>query len=124
MDRAYLEALRGSRIRIGSNIRLPEGGHGSKVTVTRHKPEGEVTVTRMSIHEYVATQRPRYLAAARREKPRILDEVVGLTRYHRKAGNLDDVVWVPRGTVDHIRNDYSPCEQCGYADDGPSEWSA
>jgi mannose-6-phosphate isomerase-like protein (cupin superfamily) len=49
----------------------------------------------------------------------------------------DDLVWVPRGTVHHIRNVgddlslrlavamppavhyYSPCEQCGYADDGP-----
>jgi len=49
----------------------------------------------------------------------------------------DDIVWVPRGTVHHIRNVgddlslrmaiamppavhyYSPCEQCGYSDDGP-----
>jgi hypothetical protein len=44
-----------------------------------------VTVTRTSIHEYVATQRPRYLAASRREKRRILDEVVAVTGYHRKA---------------------------------------
>lgn len=54
----------------------------------------------------------------------------------------DDVVWVPRGAVHHIRNVgpdlslrlavamppanhvYSPCEQCGYADDGPREWCA
>jgi mannose-6-phosphate isomerase-like protein (cupin superfamily) len=54
----------------------------------------------------------------------------------------DDVVWVPRGTVHHIRNagedlalrlavamppamhHYSPCEQCGYADDGPPVWPA
>jgi len=54
----------------------------------------------------------------------------------------DDIVWVPRGTVHHIRNVgdelalrmavamppaihyYSPCEQCGYADDGPREWGA
>jgi quercetin dioxygenase-like cupin family protein len=53
-----------------------------------------------------------------------------------------DVVWVPRGTVHHIRtvgdapslrlavamppavHHYSPCEQCGYADDGPREWRA
>lgn len=52
----------------------------------------------------------------------------------------DDVVWVPRGAVHHIRNmgdglslrlavamppawhSYSPCEQCGYTDDGPREW--
>jgi hypothetical protein len=44
-----------------------------------------VTVTRTSIHEYVAAQRPRYLAVSRREKHRILDEVVAVTRYHRKA---------------------------------------
>jgi hypothetical protein len=37
------------------------------------------------MHEYVAAQRPRYLAASRREKRRILDEVVAVTRYHRKA---------------------------------------
>ena len=54
----------------------------------------------------------------------------------------DDVVWVPRGTVHHIRNVgddlalrlavamppavhyYHACEQCGYADDGPREWEA
>ncbi len=48
----------------------------------------------------------------------------------------DDIVWVPRGTVHHIRNVgddlslrlavamppamhyFSPCEQCGYDDDG------
>ncbi|HET6315778.1 MAG TPA: cupin domain-containing protein [Chloroflexota bacterium] len=49
----------------------------------------------------------------------------------------DDLVWVPRGTVHHIQNVgselslrmaiamppavhyYEPCQQCGYADDGP-----
>jgi len=54
----------------------------------------------------------------------------------------DDIVWVPRGTVHHIRNIgddlslrlavamppawhvYSPCEQCGFSDDGPREWCA
>jgi mannose-6-phosphate isomerase-like protein (cupin superfamily) len=54
----------------------------------------------------------------------------------------DDIVWVPRGTVHHIRNVgdelslrlavamppathyFSPCEQCGYTDDGPREWPA
>ncbi|MFI5375829.1 MAG: cupin domain-containing protein [Candidatus Rokuibacteriota bacterium] len=54
----------------------------------------------------------------------------------------DDIVWVPRGTVHHIRNVgddlslrlavamppawhvYHPCEQCGFADDGPREWCA
>ena len=54
----------------------------------------------------------------------------------------DDIVWVPRGAVHHIRNvgtdmslrmavamppamHYaSPCEQCGYWEDGPSPWTA
>ena len=54
----------------------------------------------------------------------------------------DDIVWVPRGTVHHIRNVgpdlslrlavamppanhvFSPCEQCGDTDDGPREWCA
>jgi mannose-6-phosphate isomerase-like protein (cupin superfamily) len=54
----------------------------------------------------------------------------------------DDIVWVPRGTVHHIRNVgedlslrlavamppalhyFSPCEQCGYDDEGPREWCA
>ena len=54
----------------------------------------------------------------------------------------DDIVWVPRGTVHHITNvgnenslrlaiamppavHYaSPCEQCGFSDDGPAIWSA
>jgi mannose-6-phosphate isomerase-like protein (cupin superfamily) len=54
----------------------------------------------------------------------------------------DDIVWVPRGTVHHIRNlgdalslrlavamppamhHYSACEQCGYDDEGPRTWTA
>jgi mannose-6-phosphate isomerase-like protein (cupin superfamily) len=54
----------------------------------------------------------------------------------------DDIVWVPRGTVHHIRavgadltlrlavamppamHYASPCEQCGYTDDGPGAWCA
>jgi mannose-6-phosphate isomerase-like protein (cupin superfamily) len=54
----------------------------------------------------------------------------------------DDLVWVPRGTVQHIRNVgddltlrlavamppathyYASCEQCGYDDEGPREWNA
>ena len=54
----------------------------------------------------------------------------------------DDIVWVPRGTVHHIRTAgperslrlavamppavhyFSPCEQCGFTDDGPREWRA
>lgn len=53
----------------------------------------------------------------------------------------DDIVWVPRGTVHHIRavgdeltlrlavamppalHLYHPCEACGYQDDGPPTWS-
>ena len=52
----------------------------------------------------------------------------------------DDIVWVPRGTVHHIRavgdemtlrlavamppavHVYHDCEQCGYHEDGPAEW--
>ena len=54
----------------------------------------------------------------------------------------DDIVWVPRGTVHHIRtvgtenslrlavamppavHFFSACEQCGFTDDGPREWCA
>jgi mannose-6-phosphate isomerase-like protein (cupin superfamily) len=54
----------------------------------------------------------------------------------------DDIVWVPRGTVHHIMNVgddlslrlaiamppanhiYNPCEQCGFEQPGPLEWSA
>ena len=56
--------------------------------------------------------------------------------------NKDDIVWVPRGTVHHISNVgaelslrlavamppamhyFSPCEQCGFTDDGPRQWTA
>jgi mannose-6-phosphate isomerase-like protein (cupin superfamily) len=51
----------------------------------------------------------------------------------------DDIVWVPRGTVHNMGDTlslrlavamppathyWSPCEQCGYTDDGPREWCA
>jgi mannose-6-phosphate isomerase-like protein (cupin superfamily) len=54
----------------------------------------------------------------------------------------DDIMWVPRGTVHHIvnvgtepslrlavamppaRHYFSPCDQCGFTDDGPREWCA
>ena len=42
-------------------------------------------MTRTSIHEYVAAQRLRYLQASRPVKCRMLDEVVAVTGYHRKA---------------------------------------
>ena len=42
-------------------------------------------MNRASIHEYAARQRERYAQAAKKEKGRILDEVVAVTGYHRKA---------------------------------------
>ena len=57
-------------------------------------------------------------------------------------GDKDDIVWVPRGTVHHIRNMgtelslrlavamppamhyYTACDQCGYDDEGPRQWTA
>lgn len=65
-----------------------------------------------------------------------------LTGGHVVEAEAGDVVWVPRGTVHHIQNIgpdnslrlaiamppavhlFSPCEQCGYTDDGPREWGA
>jgi len=67
-------------------------------------------------------------------------ELTGGTQFE---ATRDDLVWVPRGTVHHITNVgddlslrmavamppavhyYHPCEQCGYADDGPAAfWSS
>jgi mannose-6-phosphate isomerase-like protein (cupin superfamily) len=68
--------------------------------------------------------------------------VAGRLRWELSGGTVieaskDDLVWVPRGTVHHITNVgedlslrlaiamppavhyFSPCEQCGYTDDGP-----
>jgi hypothetical protein len=42
-------------------------------------------VTRAALREYAAVQRERYLRARRREKQRLLDEVVAVTGIHRKA---------------------------------------
>jgi hypothetical protein len=42
-------------------------------------------VTRASLREYAAVQRPRYQQATRAEKRRLLDEVVAVTGIHRKA---------------------------------------
>jgi mannose-6-phosphate isomerase-like protein (cupin superfamily) len=65
-----------------------------------------------------------------------------LTGGHVFRAVKDEIVWVPRGTVHHIVNVgpdlslrlavamppanhyFSPCEQCGYTDDGPREWCA
>jgi mannose-6-phosphate isomerase-like protein (cupin superfamily) len=70
---------------------------------------------------------------------RIEWELTGGARFQAGA---TDIVWVPRGTVHHIRNAgdalsmrlavamppamhyASACEQCGYTDDGPREWCA
>ena len=42
-------------------------------------------MTRASLREYAAVQRPRYLQATRAEKRQLLDEVVAVTGLHRKA---------------------------------------
>ncbi len=42
-------------------------------------------MTRASLREYAAVQRERYLRATRAEKRQLLDEVVAVTRIHRKA---------------------------------------
>jgi quercetin dioxygenase-like cupin family protein len=65
-----------------------------------------------------------------------------LTGGHVVEAATTDVVWVPRGTVHHITtvgdetslrlavamppavHYFSPCEQCGFTDDGPREWRA
>ena len=70
---------------------------------------------------------------------RLTWELTGGTRLEAATG---DIVWVPRGTVHHIKtlgaerslrlavamppavHYFSPCEQCGFTDDGPREWCA
>jgi hypothetical protein len=42
-------------------------------------------MTRVTVHEYAAALRPRYRAASRKEKRRILDEFCSTTGMHRKA---------------------------------------
>jgi hypothetical protein len=42
-------------------------------------------MTRVTVHEYAAALRPRYRAARRREKAKILDEFCQATGFHRKA---------------------------------------
>ncbi|MCC6178748.1 MAG: cupin domain-containing protein [Chloroflexi bacterium] len=61
---------------------------------------------------------------------------------HVVHARKDDIVWVPRGSVHHIRtvgnetslrlavamppavHIYHDCEQCGYSQDGPAEWTS
>ena len=73
--------------------------------------------------------------------------LAGLLEWELTGGTVlrastSDIVWVPRGTVHHIRNVgqelslrlavamppathyFSPCEQCGFTDDGPARWDA
>jgi hypothetical protein len=42
-------------------------------------------VTRASLREYAARQRERYRTLSRPEKRRLLDEIVAVTKMHRKA---------------------------------------
>ena len=42
-------------------------------------------MTRLTVHEYAAALRPRYRAAKKREKGKILDELCQTTGLHRKA---------------------------------------
>ena len=42
-------------------------------------------MTRVTVHEYAASVGPRYKAARRAEKGRILDEFCATTGMHRKA---------------------------------------
>src|SRR5688572_14171358 len=42
-------------------------------------------MTRVTVHEYAAALRPRYRAARRRDKGRMLDEFCQTTGLHRKA---------------------------------------
>lgn len=42
-------------------------------------------MTRTSLREYLAAQRIRYRLASRAQRSHLLDEVVAITRYHRKA---------------------------------------
>src|SRR6266567_3638349 len=66
------------------NLGYRAGGRRSEVTVTNSESREE-PVTRLSLREYAAVQRERYLAATRAEKGALLNEVVAVTGLHRKA---------------------------------------
>src|SRR5215467_274641 len=57
------------------------GGLSRRSTVT---PKG-VAVTRTSVREYLSKQRERYQGLRRRERSRLVTEIVAVTGYHRKA---------------------------------------
>src|SRR5215813_6703411 len=57
------------------------GGLSRRTTVT---PKG-VAVTRTSVREYLSKQRERYQGLRRRERSRLVTEIVAVTGYHRKA---------------------------------------
>jgi hypothetical protein len=62
-----------------------------------------VTVTRNSIHEYATAQHERYHRSPRPAKRRILDEMVAVTGYHRKAA-IRLLRHPPRGRPAHPRS--------------------
>jgi hypothetical protein len=53
-------------------------------------------MTRASIEEVAVTVRPRYLQGDRAVKRRVLDGLVAITGYHRKACYADSLGRMPR----------------------------
>src|SRR5437764_6804382 len=77
------------RRRVGSQAAASPQNYGyqrrrvnRRSTVTSPR---RVTVTRASVREYLATQRQRYQGLTRRERSQLLNEIVAVTGYHRKA---------------------------------------
>src|SRR5262249_44872485 len=65
------------------NFGYREETRRSEVTVTNPAEEGPVT--RAGLREYASVQRERYLRATRAEKRVLLNEIVAVTGFHRKA---------------------------------------
>ena len=65
-------------------------------------------MTRASLREYAAVQRERYLRATRAEKRQLLDEVVAVSRIHRKAA-IRLLRRVPRPPRARSRAGRRPC---------------
>ena len=65
-------------------------------------------MTRASLREYAAVQRERYLRSTRDEKRQLLDEVVAVTRIHRKAA-IRLLRRVPRPPTARSRAGRPPC---------------